>query len=206
MDIGGILSSANLFDVIAILFLMGMFVLGFFQGAIRRLLGLLCIVFSFLLAMQLRGPLGNYLGTNWTQFPPEYSDMLAFGFVFGFSAILFSIIIQSFYKHQELFKEARLADEILGGVLGVLEGAILIGILIIILDSFYRIPGIPTDPQEIGFIRAIFDFYNPSSTAGLFRETLIPPVLAILGPLVPDEIRAFFPTGGAQAAALLLRG
>ncbi len=202
MDIGGILTSADLFDLIAVLFLMGMFVLGFFQGTIRRLLGLVCIIFSFLLACQLRAPLGNYLAQNWTQFSPQYSYMLAFGFTFAFSAILFSIIIQSFYKHQELFKEAKLADELIGGALGVLEGAILIGIMIVILDSFFRIPGIPISSNELKPLRSIFEFYDTSSTAQLFRDTLIPAVFAITGPLVPDEIKAFF---GTSTSAALLR-
>jgi len=192
VDVAGFLSNANLFDLVAVLFFMGMFVLGFVQGTIRRILGLASILFSFLLASQLRGPLGSYLATNWTQFPPEYSYMLSYAAVFGFSAILFSIIIQSFYKRQQLFKQSQLADEIIGGLLGLLEGLILVGIMIVILDSYFALSGIPESPNELGILRSIYGFYDPSSTAALFRDTLIPIAFTLLGPLIPDEVEALF--------------
>jgi membrane protein required for colicin V production len=193
VDIEGFLSSVNLFDLVAALFLFGMFVLGFIQGTIRRLLGLASILFSFLLAGQLRAPLGAFLADNWTQFPPQYSYMLAYLFVFVISAILFSIIIQSFYKHQPLFADSRLVDEVLGGILGVVQGLVLIGIMIVILDSFFEIPGIPPSPNELPVLREVHDWYDPSATAALFRDTLIPAAFALLGGLIPDDVRAFFP-------------
>lgn len=199
MDIGGLLSSANTFDIVAVLFLAGMFVLGFIQGTIRRILGIASILFSFLLAAQLREPLGSFLATHWTQFPPEYSYLLAFVLVFAFTAILFSIVIQSFYKTQALFGDARLADEILGGVLGVVQGILLLGILIVILDTYYVLPGIPVDPDELPFIRSVFEWYDPSATAALYRDALIPAAFAILGPFIPDEIEAFFQNAGEAA-------
>ncbi len=194
MDIAGFLESLNFFDLLATLFLFGMFVLGFAQGTIRRLLGIASILFSFLLAGQLRQPLGEFLASNWTQFPAEYSFMLAYLFVFAFAAILFSIIIQSFYKHQPLFETSRFADEVIGGVLGVVQGILLIGIGIVILDSYFQL-FLPENPNELGVLRSIYDFYDPSAMAGFYRETLIPAFFAILGPLVPDEIKAFFPGG-----------
>lgn len=193
MDITGFLTSLNLFDLVAALFLFGMFVLGFAQGTIRRLLGIASILFSFLLAGQLRDPLGAFLADNWTQFPAQYSYMLAYLFVFGFAAILFSIIIQSFYKHQPLFEKSRFADEILGGILGVVQGMLLIGILIIIFDSFFEVPGLEISPNELAILRSIHDAYDPSAIAGLYRDTLIPVAFAILGPLIPEEVQAFFP-------------
>jgi uncharacterized membrane protein required for colicin V production len=194
VDIEGFLTSLNAFDLVATLFLFGMFVLGFAQGTIRRLLGIASILFSFLLAGQLREPLGSFLASNWTQFPSEYSYMLAYLLVFAFAAILFSIIIQSFYKHQALFEKSRFADEVIGGVLGVVQGLLLIGIGIVILDSYFQLY-LPENDNELRFLRSIFEFYDPSVIAALFRETLIPAFFAILGPLVPDEVKAFFPGG-----------
>lgn len=195
MDIAGFLTSLNTFDLVAALFLFGMFVLGFAQGTIRRLLGIASILFSFLLAGQLRDPLGSFLAKNWTQFPSQYSYMLAYLIVFVFATILFSIIIQSFYKHQPLFEKSRFGDEILGGVLGVLQGILLLGIMIVILDSYFMIPGLEVSSNELGILRSVFDWYDPSAIAGLFRDTLIPAAFAILGPLIPDEVKSFFPGG-----------
>jgi hypothetical protein len=115
--------------------------------------------------------------------------------VFAFAAILSSIIIQSFYKHQALFGDAQLLDEVLGGILGVVQGLVFIGIMIVILDSFYELPGIPESPNELPFLRAIHDWYDPSAIAAFYRETLIPATFALLGPLIPEEIQAVFPGG-----------
>lgn len=197
MDIGNALTSADLFDVLVILFLFGMFVLGYIQGTIRRILGIASIVFAFLLAGQLRDPLGAFLAKNWTQYPQQYSYMLAYLFVFTFTAILFSVIIQSFYHHQPLFENARFVDEVIGGVLGILQGLIVIGCGIIILDSYFAIPGLPSAQSFLPFLPSVFQAYDRSATADVFRTTLIPAVFAVIGALIPEDVRALFPGGGA---------
>jgi uncharacterized membrane protein required for colicin V production len=198
VDIEGFLTSIELFDLVAVLFLFGMFVLGFAQGTIRRLLGLASILFSFLLAGQLRGPLGSFLADNWDQWSAQYNYMLAYLGVFVFASILFSIIVQSFYKSQPLFEKARFIDEVIGGLIGILQGAVIIGAGIVILDSYFVLPGIPEDPDEIGLLRSIFDLYDPSVTAAFFRDVLIPGAFAIFGALVPADVQALF-TGGVEA-------
>lgn len=197
MDIGGALTSAALFDVLVIVFLFGMFVLGYIQGTIRRLLGLASIIFAFLLAGQLRDPLGAFLASNWTQYAPEYSYMLAYLFVFTFTGILFTIIVQSFYHTQPLFENARFVDEVLGGILGLVEGLVLIGCGIIILDSYFAIPGLPDAKSWLPFLPSIFALYDPSTTAQIFRTTLIPAAFAVIGALIPADVRTLFP-GGAS--------
>jgi uncharacterized membrane protein required for colicin V production len=197
VDIGGALASADLFDILVFVFLFGMFVLGYFQGTIRRLLGLASIVFAFLLAGQLRDPLGAFLASNWTQYAPQYSYMLAYLFVFTFTGILFTIIVQSFYHTQPLFENARFVDEVIGGVLGVVEGLVLIGCGIIILDSYFNVPGLPDAKTWLPFLPSIFALYDPSTTAQVFRNTLIPAAFAVIGALIPADVRALFPGGGA---------
>ncbi|HEU4571650.1 MAG TPA: CvpA family protein, partial [Candidatus Limnocylindrales bacterium] len=174
MDLGKTLQSLSAFDLLAILFLFGMFVLGFVQGTIRRLLGLASIVFSFLLASQLREPVGHFLASNWTQLPPDYDVMFGYLVVFVAAAVAFSVVIQGFYRKQALWEKYSFIDELLGGFLGVLQGAVILGALIVILDSFYRIPGIAPDADELKVLRDVFNAYTDSQTAEVFRQTLIP--------------------------------
>ena len=54
MNVGEAILNFNRFDLLFLLFLFGMFVLGFMQGTIRRLLGLASMLFSFLFAANLR--------------------------------------------------------------------------------------------------------------------------------------------------------
>ncbi len=192
MNIGDFLSSINRFDLLVVLFAFGMFVLGFIQGTIRRVLGLASMLFSFLFAANLRDPLGNYLAANWNQFPDEYAVMLGFGIVFVAATIAFTVVIQGFYHKQALFAKASFADEVIGGVLGVVQAFFLIGCIIVILDSFFLIPTIPKTDNEFGWIRSFFDLLNTSAFADLFRTRLIPGFIAVFGLLIPTDIQAFY--------------
>lgn len=195
MDIAEFLRSIDLFDLLAILFVFAMFILGVIQGTIRRLLGLAAITFSFLLASQLRDPLGAFLAANWTHLPAEYSYMIGYGVLFVAASVAFSLVIQGFYRPQPLFARATFVDELLGGALGIVQGLVLLGAMIVILDSFYRIPGIAPNPNELGFLRDLFQAYDTSATASLFRTTLVPAFFALLGGFVPDAVRDFFAAG-----------
>ena len=177
-------------DVLLILYFAGFFVLGFAQGTIRRLLGIGSILFSWFLAANLAQPLSEFLGANWTQFPKEYSYMIGFLTVFVASAVAFALVIQGFYKPQPLFQKARFADEIIGGLLGILQAALIFGGLLIILDSFFRIPGIDQFPTELPILRTIWEAVDGTQIAAIFRDTLIPAFFAVFGFLVPETIRA----------------
>ena len=126
MDIVQTITSVTAFDWVVIAFCVVMFVLGFAQGVVRRLLGIAIVVFSFLLAANLRDALGSFLASNWTQFPPEYSYMLAFGFLFVVFMVVGTIIIQMTYKPAPLFSKAPVLDELLGGVLGVVQALLIV--------------------------------------------------------------------------------
>jgi uncharacterized membrane protein required for colicin V production len=186
------LLSVNRFDLLVVLFAFGMFVLGFVQGTIRRVLGLASMLFSFLFAANLRGPLGNYLAQNWNDFSDEYAVMLGFLIVFVAATIAFTVVIQGFYHKQDLFKKASFLDEIIGGILGVVQALFLVGFVIIILDSFFRIPTIPKSPNELGWLRDLFNLIDPSGTAELFRSRLIPGFITVFGLLIPTDIQAFY--------------
>ncbi len=192
MNIVEAIRSIQVFDLLVVLGLFAMFVLGYIQGTIRRLLGIASILFSFLLAAQVRDPLGAFLARNWTQFPAQYSYMLGFAIIFGAASVAFSIVIQGFYKRQPLFAKATFVDELLGGLLGIIQGVIILGAVIIILDSFFKIPGLPTSPNELKFLRDLHEALNSSGTAELFRHQLIPAFFFVVGWLIPADVRAFF--------------
>jgi uncharacterized membrane protein required for colicin V production len=192
VDLAEAVRSFNTFDLLVVLVMFALFILGFIQGTIRRLLGIASILFSFLLAAQLREPLGGYLAANWRQFPAEYAVMLGFGFVFVLGVLVFSLLIQSRYTKVPLFEKYTAVDEVLGGVLGIVQGTVLLGAGIVILDSFFQIPAIGVSNAELPFLRSIYLAYDGSGTAELFRFTLIPSFLAVTGPLVPPAVKLFF--------------
>jgi len=183
----------ELFDLVALLVVFTFFVLGFAQGTIRRLLGLAVTLLAIVAAVLLRDPIGDWLARYWQQFAPEYAKMLAFGGSFLVVFIAASVTVQTFYKRQNLFARSALADEIIGGLLGIIQAVLLIGMLVLVLDSFFALAGIPPDVDEIGFIRQLFEFVHPSRTAAVYREVLIPASMVIAAPIVPADLRALFP-------------
>jgi membrane protein required for colicin V production len=192
VNIAEFLRSLNVFDLVVVLVMMAFFIVGYIQGTIRRLLGIASILFSFLLAANLRDPLGGFFAANWTQFGPEYSHLIAFGVVFVAAVVGFSLTIQTFYTKLELSEKYPVVDEMLGGVLGILQGMIILGAMIAILDSFFLVPGIAPDSDELPFLRTLHEAFNPSGTALLYRETLMPAFLAVVGPLLPEAIRDLY--------------
>lgn len=193
MDFGEFLGSIQPVDLLLFLYFAGFFVLGFAQGTIRRLIGIGSVLFSFFLAANVAAPLGEFLGSNWTQFPREYSYMIGFLTVFVAASVAFALVAQGFYKTQPLFENARWVDEILGGILGLIQAGIILGAFIVILGSFFLLPTIPESPNEIEFLRGIWEALEPSAIAGFFEDVAIPGFFVLFGFLVPDDIETLFP-------------
>jgi len=188
-----ILSRENLFDLLVFILLLAGFIVGYLQGAVRRLIGIVAVTFSLIVAAHLRSPLGDFLAGNWGQFPPGYSDMLAFGFLFVGMVIVFAIITQVYYERGPLLPRWRYADALLGGLLGVIQALLFIGALILILDSYFATPDLIVNAAEFTWLRDLDNAVGVSRTADLFRGTIWPAVFALIGFFIPEELRRLYP-------------
>ncbi len=99
-----------------------------------------------------------------------------------------SIIVQTFYRRTQLFTKATAIDELVGGILGAVQALLLVGTMILVLDSYYALQGIPAARGEIGFLRDIYGFYNASQVAELYRAALIPLFFLLFGWITPADI------------------
>ena len=192
LNFGEFLGGVGTTDLLLVLFFMGFFVLGFAQGAIRRIIGIGAILFSFLLAANLYEPLGAFLGSNWSQFSRQYAYMVGFGTVFVAAVVAFALVVQGFYKSQPLFAKARWADEVIGGLLGLIEAGIILGAVIIILGSFFLVPGIAQDPQELLGLREIWTALETSRIVDYFQSTIIPGFFSVFDLFIPDGIQVYY--------------
>jgi uncharacterized membrane protein required for colicin V production len=198
------LENIKVFDLVIFLALLAMFVVGYAQGVIRRLLGIGAILFSLFLAAQLRQPLGEYLAHEWSTITQTYSYMVAFGAVFVAAAVTISLGIQLTYHPAPLFEKYPVLDEIVGGLLGVLEGLIILVAIFLILDPHYNLPEVreTVGYGEFTFLRSLHELLDDTLTADIIRNTVVPGVFAVLGFLFPQDVRDAFPRA---AAALLAR-
>ncbi|HSO28297.1 MAG TPA: CvpA family protein [Candidatus Sulfomarinibacteraceae bacterium] len=192
MDIVGAITSIEAIDLLMFFALFGMGILGFMQGIIRRLLGIASILISLLIAAQIRGPLGDFLAANWTQYPPEYNRMIAFGTIFLGGSIASTIAIQLFFRPIPLFAEYPWIDEVIGGVLGVIQGALIIGAFFIVTDPFFLTPGPGTGANEFPFVRQIHEAFQGSLTASIARDRIVPFIFLFFGALFPPTVRDVF--------------
>ena len=193
MNIADSLSQVNVTDVLIVLYLFGFFILGFIQGTIRRLVGIASIVFSFFLALQLNDLwLGNFLATNWTQYPKEYSVMIGYLVLFIAGVVAFTLVIQGTYKKAPLFAKYPVVDEILGGVLGVVQGFLLLMFLLFILDQYYLYTNIPPDDDEFAFLRTLFTQLDGSNIGQFIQTVAIPALIAVFGFLIPAQAKVVF--------------
>jgi hypothetical protein len=144
------------------------------------------------LAAALSEILGNFLGNNWGQFTRQYSYMIGFGTVFIASALAFALVAQGFYKPQPLFAKARFLDEILGGLLGLVQAALILAVVITILGSFFLIPGIAKDPQELLGLREVWTALETSKIAEAFQTALVPPFVSLFALFIPDSVQVWF--------------
>ena len=178
-------------DLIVLLALAVMVVIGYIQGLPRRLFGIAAILFALLVAAQLRGPLGTYLAHEWNQIVPSYSYMVAFGALFVAGAVALSLGIQVTYQSAPLIKRYPILDEVFGGVLGFVEGVIILIAVFLIIDPYFSSVKVPGS-GEFGPLRWLSQSLEGSLTASLMRETFVPAFLALFGGLFPaDVVRTF---------------
>lgn len=191
MDIVGLIKGAPISDLVIFSGLFACFVVGVMQGTIRRLLGILSIVFAFLASANLRDPVGDFLGRNWQQFPTGYTTMLAFGLLFGAFWVGLSILIQGFYRRTDIYATSPIVDEVVGGVLGLVQGLLLLCVVLVILGS-YTMPA--PFSGEIDHLRQVQDILlNQSHIAGAIRDGVIPVLIHSSGFLLPADLVKMFP-------------
>ena len=191
MNVGDLVGGARAFDLLIFLVLFASFLLGFMQGTIRRLLGILSMVFAFFLASNVKEPLGDFLGREWEQFPPQYGEMIGYLAVFAAAVIAATLVIQGTYQKASLFEKYEFLDEIIGGALGVFQAVMFLTFLTIVLDSYFLLH-LAQDSDELPFLRSFWEALSQSGFGDLLHGTIIPRFVDIVGLLLPESVKAFY--------------
>lgn len=182
--------SATFVDIVIVLVAMAMFVVGWFQGAIRQLLGIAAFLLAFLLAANLRDPLGDFLARSWTFYDREFNLTLALlGLWIAFSITL-QIGIQSFYRRLVITRRLLILDELLGGLLGAFQVFLVIALLTLTFDSYYLVTPRPVAFHDVEWARSVDALLKDSALVGALRDGLAAWLVTLLGPLLPGDLRA----------------
>jgi uncharacterized membrane protein required for colicin V production len=191
VDIAGAIKSAPVADLAILIGLGVFFFFGVMQGAIRRLIGIGSMTVAFLVAANVRGPAGDYLAGNWTQFDRDYDRLLAFVIVFVIVAVIASIVTQGFYKRTDISAQHPIMDDIVGGLLGLLQGVLLLLFVVIILNS-YMLP--PARSGDVTYLRQAQDLIaNQSHISFWMNDHIAPAFIHLFSFLLPGDLVSLYP-------------
>jgi uncharacterized membrane protein required for colicin V production len=175
-------------DILLLLIIAGAFLIGFFWGVLRGLLALAAWAVVFVLSAHLSGPLGDYLTNQWRNFSPEYDHMLAYLILFGLLFALSMVLIQIGVRESQDLTRYQLFEDVLSGLL--LSGVALLvtAAVMAILGTFYGSqPAAAAGAQWTADLQLAL---KDSTLGGQLAGSLVPMLEVLLGPLVPDNIRA----------------
>jgi uncharacterized membrane protein required for colicin V production len=186
MDIGTM-------DIFLLVAIASTLVVGFFWGAARSVMLLAAWLLAFLAGAYLKLELGSYLANQWANFPATFSEMAAFGIIYLGLLLAAPIIIVLATRANGRVSRYQVLDDAVGAVFAVFVAVLGIAGLMIVLSTFYG-----PDGTEIGtaggpeWMALLYqDLLNSSIGRGI-NEHLVPLIGAILGPILPADVREVF--------------
>jgi uncharacterized membrane protein required for colicin V production len=170
--------------------LIGGFAIGGLRtGFVRRLAGLGFLVAAFVVAAYVRVPAEALLKAFLPTVRPEYVGFVAFGVVFAVLLVGLNLASRPFLSRIAVQGLSRRADQGLGVGLGILEGALIASVGIVIVTT-YADDALLGPAAGLGLLPDISAALEGSAIARFLMATTVPLVLTVLGPLLPPDIDA----------------
>jgi uncharacterized membrane protein required for colicin V production len=182
-------------DVVLVGFIAAFVFGGWRSGLLRRLIGIGFTVVAFLLGAYLRYGFAALATTFTKSIPASYANLV--GYAIAFPAILAGLHLitnrmLSGVRIQGLTKEV---DSGLGALVGGLEAILILSAAIVVLDAYFGTGAKPSALTYPGFLKDLTAQFNASTTVHLLRDSTVPIVLALLGPVLPTDLKSLLPNG-----------
>jgi membrane protein required for colicin V production len=121
----------NYIDYILIAIILIGFILGYKDGLVRKVIGLLGLVVAIFLAITYSGNLGDYLSPMFNN--ENYLAKIVSGFVIFFSTLLLFAIIKRLIHPTD--KVNKFLNQLLGGIAGTLQIVFITSVFLLILNT-----------------------------------------------------------------------
>ena len=182
-------------DVVLVGFIVGLIYGGFRSGLLKRLLGLVFAIVALFASAWLRYPIGAIASTFFKDIPPDYANLV--GSAIAFPAVLAGLHILSSKTLGKVQVQGltKGLDATLGAIFGGIEAILVLSAVIVILDAYFATSTATSPLAPAGSLKDLTKAFNASETVHLLRDTTVPVVLAILGPLLPTDLKTLVPTG-----------
>ena len=175
-------------DIAIIVSLIVLLLIGMFRGALRQLLVLGACLVALVVAAQGRAFLGDWMRAQEPDFSEQYANML--GFALGFILILLAALALIELSGRSVTIGRPIVEELVGGGALVLAGLFALSTLLLALGTYYT--SSPRGPTaEIDLVRQLVTALDGSTIARVLRDTVVPQIQSILGPLLPPDVRHF---------------
>lgn len=182
-------------DVLLVGFIGGYIYAGWRTGFLRRLASLGFLAISFVLGAYLREPIGALLSGFFPSVPEPYLEMVGYSIAVAALTIAANIISGPVLSKVAVSGVSKELNAALGAVLGGAEAILIISIAIVILDTYFGPHGQFGGDPGLGIFKQLAVAIDNSTTGQILRQTTVPFVLAILGPLLPKDVTSLIPGG-----------
>ncbi|MCX8105378.1 MAG: CvpA family protein [Ignavibacterium album] len=122
----------NTIDLIILLAALIGFILGFKDGFLRKLIGVIGFIAAVFLAAYFKTPVGRFIESS---FGIEYylAEIIAALFIFFITVLLFSILKRIIHPFDKI---NSLINQIIGGIVGILQLLIFLSAVFLLLNIF----------------------------------------------------------------------
>jgi membrane protein required for colicin V production len=175
-------------DIAIVVLLIALAFIGFFRGALRQLLALGAWLVALVVAAQTRNFLADWMIGQEPDFSRQYANMLAF--LIGFLVLLIAALaIIELSGRTITLSNRAIVEESVGATALLVVGVLAITGVLLALDTYHAVPTGFT--AEVDLVRQLHALLGESRIAAALRDTLVPLVQTLLGPLLPPDVRQF---------------
>lgn len=182
-------------DVVLVGFIGGFVIGGWRTGFLRRVLGILFIAASLVAGAYFRYPVGAIAGGLIPDIPADYADLVGYAIVFPVVLVGLHLASNLFISRVAVRGLTREVDGALGALFGGIEAVLIVSAAIVILDAYFGTNGSIAKDVAPGPLRELAQALHGSVTVTILRDTSVPLVLAVLGPLLPTDVSTLLPGG-----------
>lgn len=180
-------------DIFLLVIIVSALIVGFFWGAARSLMLVAAWLLAFLVGAYLRPELGAYLAKQWDNFPPDFSQMAAFGLIYMLILLLAPVIIVVLTRANQDVTRFQVLDDLMGAVFAVFVAVLGVAGVLIILATFYGTGETVIDAQGGPVWTAnLYQSLLDSTIGSGIAKQLVPIIGTLLGPILPADVRAVF--------------
>lgn len=181
------MAGINWVDIVIIVCLLIGMAIGYQQGVIRQLIGLVVLYIALILATQFFRVLSQWLAGLLRVPPNTLSNMIAFFVIFLLALTLINFLAQDAYKSTRI-RLMPFIDHTAGLILGVLSMWIILSVSIGVITFAVGAEGW----LQAETTRALIENGVKSSRLAQLTEATLPTIIAAIQPWLPSGLPALF--------------